>query len=98
MIYPKKVPIGGKVIKVTIDAQMESWGEYHAEKGEIRLAARCLENIKALTETLRHEILHAALDISGLSYIKNFEEEALVRCIDTIFFPAWDTVAKQIKP
>ena len=98
MIYPKKVSIGGKSISVTIDAQMESWGEYHADKGEIRLAIRCLGNAKALSETLRHEILHAALDISGLSYIKNFEEEALVRCIDTIFFPAWDTVSKQIKP
>ena len=98
MIYPKKVSIGGKIIQVTIDSAMESWGEYHADKGEIRLAARCLTNRKALSETLRHEILHAALDISGLSYIKNFEEEALVRCIDTIFFPAWDTVSKQIKP
>ena len=98
MIYPKKVSIGGKSISVTIDSAMESWGEYHADKGEIRLAARCLTNRKALSETLRHEMLHAALDISGLSYIPAIPEESLVRALDSIFFPAWDAVAKQIKP
>lgn len=97
MLYPKTVTIGGKKIAVKIDAAMESWGEYHSDKAEIRLAVRCLGNHAALRETLRHEMVHAALDIAGLTYLKNFEEEAIVRCLDQIFHPAWDIVNKQLE-
>jgi len=43
-------------------------------------------------------MLHAALDVSGLTYIKTFEEEAIVRCIDNIFHPAWDATRKLLIP
>ena len=95
---PKQITIGGRVISIRVDPAMESWGEYHSDDREIVLATRTLAKASSLRETLRHEMLHAALDISGLSYIKNFEEEALVRCVDTIFHPAWETVRKQLTP
>jgi hypothetical protein len=49
-----------------------------------------------LIETLRHEMVHAALDIGGISHIKNYEEEAIVRCLDTIFHGAWEQVRKSL--
>lgn len=42
---------------------------------------------KELLETIRHEMIHAALGISGLAYCEAYEEEAIVRCMDEIFFP-----------
>ena len=40
---------------------------------------------KELLETIRHEMIHAALGISGLAYCEAYEEEAIVRCMDEIF-------------
>jgi hypothetical protein len=95
--YPKTVSIGGREIAIRIDPKLDSWGEYHADECEIVLASRTLSKASTLRETLRHEMLHAALDISGLSYLKTFEEEAIVRCIDGIFHPAWEKVRKQLQ-
>lgn len=93
---PTEIHIGGRIITVRIDPKLEAWGEYHADDGEIVLASRTLAKQSTLRETLRHEMLHAALDISGLSYLERFEEEAVVRCIENIFHPAWDKVRKQL--
>ena len=95
---PKSVNIGGRIIAVRVDAELESWGEYRSDEREIVLSSRTLCKASTLRETLRHEMLHAALDISGLSYLKNFEDEAIVRCIDGVFHPAWDATRKQLTP
>jgi len=93
---PSVISIGGKVIAIRIDPELESWGEYHADKEEIVLASRTLEKQSTLRETLRHEILHASLDIAGLSHLTVYQEEAIVRCIDNIFHPVWDKVRKHL--
>ena len=96
--YPKQISIGGQTVDIRIDPELDSWGEYHADDKEIVLATKTLSKASSLRETLRHEMLHASLDIAGLSYLKNFEEEAVVRCIDSIFHPAWEAVRKQLTP
>ena len=53
---------------------------------------------KELLETIRHEMIHAALGISGLAFCEAYEEEAIVRCMDEIFFPAWERVLKGLSP
>lgn len=84
------------MITVRVDPSLESWGEYRSDDREIVLASRTVFKKSSLRETLRHEMLHAALDIAGLSYLKTFEEEAIVRCVDTLFHPAWESVRKQL--
>ena len=93
---PTIVNIGGKIITIRIDPKLESWGEYRADDEEIVLASRTLERQSNLRETLRHEILHASLDIAGISHLTVYQEEAIVRCIDNVFHPAWDKVRKQL--
>jgi len=95
---PTSLNIGGRTISIRIDSKLEAWGEYHSDDREIVLASRTLEKKSTLRETLRHEMLHASLDIAGLSYLTTYQEEAIVRCIDNIFFPAWDKVRKQLNP
>jgi hypothetical protein len=53
---------------------------------------------KELLETIRHEKIHAALGISGLAFCEAYEEEAIVRCMDEIFFPAWERLLKRFNP
>lgn len=95
-IPPPVVNVGGRIIAIRVDPKLEAWGEYRADDKEIVLASRTLDKKSSLRETLRHEILHAALDIGGIAYLEGYEEEAIVRCIENIFHPAWDTVRKQL--
>lgn len=93
---PTFVIIGGRKIKIYIDPKLEAWGEYHSDDRKIILASRTLDKQSTLRETLRHEILHASLDIAGISHLSVYQEEAIVRCIDNIFFPAWDGVRDKL--
>lgn len=53
-------------------------------------------------DTVRHELLHAALAMGGLNHIlKEEQEEAVVRCVENLFFPAWDGAPphlRELKP
>lgn len=73
-------------------SNMECYGEYHHDKAEIRLSTKAMVKQSDLRETLRHEMMHAAMAISGVAFSERFEEEALVRCFEEIFFPAWDAL------
>ena len=84
---PSVVSIGGKAITIRIDPKLEdAWGSYIGDDAEIVLSSRALEKQSTLRETLRHEMLHAALDICGISYLERYEEEATIRCVENVFF------------
>jgi hypothetical protein len=93
---PSQLEIGGRIIAIRIDPELEDWGQYRSDDREIVLSSRALEKQSTMRETLRHELLHAALDISGLSYLERYEEESVVRCIENIFHPAWDKLRAAI--
>ncbi len=90
---PASVMIGG--IRFAIVCQKIDEGDYGRmifDERRIVINTICLTKASLLRETLRHEILHAALHVSGVSFLERYDEEALVRAMDHIFFPAWDTV------
>jgi hypothetical protein len=90
---PASVMIGG--IRFAIVCQKIDEGDYGRmifDERRIVINTICLAKASLLRETLRHEILHAALHVSGVSFLERYDEEALVRAMDHIFFPAWNTV------
>lgn len=90
---PASIMIGG--IRFAIVCQKIDEGDYGRmifDERRIVINTICLAKASLLRETLRHEILHAALHVSGVSFLERYDEEALVRAMDHIFFPAWDTV------
>jgi hypothetical protein len=89
---PKKVKIGGITLKVLVESDLDSWGEYRSDDCVIALSVRACESEKTMRETLRHEMIHAALDISGLTYSQSYCEEAIVRCLDRLLFPALEKI------
>ena len=95
MKIPKSVQIGGHKIDVCF-AEIENLGEYHSEFKRIKLNASLVGNDKVLFETLRHEMIHCAFDISGIGFCETFEEEAIVRCMDNVFFPAYEKLVSTI--
>lgn len=94
---PASVMIGG--IRFAIVCQKIDEGDYGRmifDERRIVINTICLAKASLLRETLRHEILHAALHVSGVSFLERYDEEALVRAMDHIFFPAWNTVKAKL--
>lgn len=88
---PGVVVVGGKRIRVRWVDDLElpdASGDYRHGRGEIRLRL----GEAGWVETLRHEMVHAAFAIGGICWCERFEEEAIVRCLDELFFPAWDAL------
>ena len=52
---------------------------------------------RALLATIRHEMMEASLLLSGVGFLESYEQEAVVRCMEEIFFPAWAQFLKRIK-
>lgn len=90
------VLVAGKRLRVVIDDSLTPsgiWGEYRGEDGEIAVSRAAADDWDSLRSTLRHECLHAALDLSGHSWgLTAKQEEMLVRAMDEIFHPAWEAI------
>lgn len=68
----------------------DCYGEFDQEKLEIRVSTQTAAKPKLLKETVRHEIFHACLFLSGLSFaLPDVLEEQVVRMGDGIL---WDAV------
>ena len=94
---PTSVYIGG--IRFVIVVEKLDGGDYGRmlfDERKILISSSCLAKAQTLRETLRHEILHAALHVSGASFLERYEEETVVRAIENIYFPAWDSIKAKI--
>lgn len=94
---PKHVMIGGQKFRIVIGTlDNGDYGRMYFDERKIVISTACLSKSSILRETLRHEVLHASLHISGVSFLERYEEETIVRAMETIFFPAWDSIHKQL--
>ena len=92
------ISIGGKRLKVLWSSEMEDYGRYFHDAGTIVLRADLKNKPNEAMQTLRHEMLHAALAIGGVSFgMTSKLEEQVVRAADGLFFPAWDAFLKKQK-
>ena len=90
---PKKIVVAGREISIVWKDFDETWGQYLHDEREIQLAKRMRKDPKAVWQTLLHEALHACIGMAGLDHILGGEnEEAVVRCIEHMFFPVMDKV------
>lgn len=93
---PASLMVGGRRVKIRVSDIPGDYGQCSSDGMEITINPDILTKPKLLLETVRHEVLHSALRVSGASYAEHFEEEALVRCLDNIFFPAWEAIHKKL--
>lgn len=90
---PKNVMIGGQRFRIVVGTlDNGDYGRMYFDERKIVISTACLAKSSVLIDTLRHEVLHAALHISGVSFLERYEEETLVRAIETIFFPSWNAL------
>ena len=95
MNIPKSVTIGGVRVRIRLSdlADDDCYGTYSHRRKLIEID-KTLRG-KELHDTIRHEMLHASLAISGLSFSESYEEESIIRCMDEIYFPAWERFQKR---
>jgi hypothetical protein len=88
--FPKSIPMGGHRIGIKWRTENPEglFGSYHADKKLITMFLGRNEEEETAWSTLYHEMLHASLDIGGLTHILGNEEEAIVRNFDNIMLPA----------
>jgi len=96
-VVPKSVQIAGYRIPIRIkDLRGECYGQYLPEAKVIEIDRETVKNKKLLRETIRHEMVEAALFISGISWSESYEQEPIVRALDELFWPAWDRVSGKL--
>jgi hypothetical protein len=94
---PRHITIGGVKFAIRFQALMDGqFGQMEIDSNEIILNFYIKHDPQLVKETLRHEMVHAALAVAGISFGKKFDEESIVRCLDYIFFPAWDRIAPKL--
>ena len=98
MHLPKTISIAGQRVKlerVPFNGDSPDFGMYLHDRKTIEIN----KNIKGKTllHTIRHEMMEASLLISGVGWLENYDQEAIVRCMEEIFFPAWDLFLKKIQ-
>jgi hypothetical protein len=93
--FPKSISMAGHEIAVVIDETIGDYGQFSLDDMRITLAPGTPES---MAQTLRHEMVHAALALSGIAYIERLPEEAIVRALDTIFWPCYQSLPKRTWP
>ena len=95
MTVPKSITIGGVRVRIRLGdlGDDDCYGRYSHRRKLITID-KTLKG-KELHDTIRHEMLHASLAVSGLSYSESYEEESIIRCMDEIYFPAWERFTKR---
>tara|TARA_R110002051_G_scaffold129958_1_gene203683 strand:+ start:431 stop:742 length:312 start_codon:yes stop_codon:yes gene_type:complete len=98
MKLPRTVNIAGRRIRLVVEPfkgmDSDTFGEYFHEDKLIQINAGMDES--TTVDTLRHEVMEASLLLSGVGFSEGYEQEAVVRCMDEIFFPAWSLILKSI--
>ena len=98
MKFPKTVMIAGRRIKLVVrafkGADSGTFGEYFHDDKLIQINTGLDD--KVMLVTLRHEMMEASLYLSGLAWVERYEQEAVIRCMEEIFFPAWEVVVKRL--
>jgi|TARA_R110001632_G_scaffold82052_1_gene182284 hypothetical protein len=96
MSLPKTVRVAGQVVKILREdlSEVGLFGYYSHDRKVIILDKELKDEV--LLNTLRHELMEASLCISGVGFCETFEQEAVVRCMDEVFFPAYERLLKRL--
>lgn len=93
---PKIVTIGGVDLRIIVRETGDDYGSCHFDRREIWISDAA--TVPQQMDTLRHEMMHAALAIGGVGYSEKYDEEPIVRCLENIFFPAWLRITQEQNP
>jgi hypothetical protein len=86
--WPTFVEIGGERVSVRFADLEGDSGRYYPEEKIIEISVG-MSFVDTLN-TLRHEMMEAALFIAGTAYSTHYDQEPIVRCMENLYLPAQD--------
>jgi hypothetical protein len=86
--------VAGRRVKLLFVELDETYGQYKHDQKIIEINKAISNSDKLIT--IRHELMEASLLLSGVGFSERYEQEPIVRCMEEIFFPAWDSFLKRI--
>ena len=92
--WPKTIHVAGRLVKLNFIDLDDLFGQYKHDLKIIEISKAISDSDKLLT--IRHELMEASLLLSGVGFSDRYEQEPIVRCMEEIFFPAWDRFLKRI--
>ena len=92
MLPMTHIYIGGLKFEI-IRENIHEYGLMRFDERQIVISSNVTDPCVCMT-TLRHEMIHAALEIAGISHMRRYDEEPIVRAIENLFFPAWDNLTQ----
>lgn len=92
----KSVSIAGHRIPIRVKDLDECYGQYLPDAKVIEIDRKTTKDAKLFRETLRHEMVEAALFLSGVAYSDTYSQEPIVRALDELFWPAWEKVSGKV--
>ena len=95
MTLPKQIKIAGHNVKIQFGKLENAYGQYEHDTKTIWLSDH-IKSDRTKIDTLRHEMMEAALLISGVGWAEKFEAECVVRAMEEIFFPAYEMLTKAL--
>jgi hypothetical protein len=96
MKFPKTIAIAGHNVKLRFVALGGCYGQYEHDRKLIAVDKEAHISSVSVLETIRHEMMEASLLLSGVGFSDKYDQEIVVRCMEEIFFPAWDRFCKRI--
>ena len=94
---PSSVTVGGIKFRIVVAGHRGGdFGGMNFDDRTITINPTCLSKRSLVRETLRHEIFHAATHVSGIAFMERYDEEAVTRAVENVFFPAWERIQKQL--
>lgn len=92
--WPKTIDVAGRRVRLRFVDLADTYGQYLHDSKTIEVNVGISDPEKLLT--IRHELMESALLLSGVGFSEAYEQEPIVRCMEEIFFPAWDLFQKRL--
>ena len=94
---PRSVEVAGCRVAVRVTRLQDTYGQFTFDDRLIEIDRDHLrDDPDEALMTLRHELMEAALLLSGVGFMERYDQEPVVRALEQVFFPAWEKLLAKV--
>jgi hypothetical protein len=85
--WPKTISVAGRRVRLVFKPLDDLYGQYCHDERTIEINSEL--GYEDRLATIRHEMIEAALLITGVGFMTAYDQEPIVRCVDEVWYPDW---------
>ena len=94
---PRAIEIAGCRVAIRVSDLVDTYGQFTFDDRLIEIDRVHLKDDPAgALETLRHEMMEAALLLTGVGFMEKYDQEPVVRAMEQAFFPSWERLLAKL--